>query len=250
MGYDMRYRKADPDEAVAVRFAQDLFYAACAKRDELPKDERGTLNWERAKAKGIDPTSEDAFDGMTPRYRAAADQVHAAYAEMHAAEKSYFRLNMFGMARYCDLMARIGMTFTDPSERPEWPKPDDYGTSYEEIEQLECREDYPGVMFNDEQLRRIAKYREDCDKLLSWHGVEIPGIPDHKFSSNDGWIVLPAEAEAAVRIWRQFVADEGEEKAAAVVAEYLGDGDGRMDYWLKWIAYLASAVKHEGFEVH
>jgi len=250
MGYDMRFRKAAPDEAAAVAEAQKIFYAACGKRDALPKSERGTPNWERAKREGIDPTSEDAYDGMSPRYRAAADQVHAAYAAMNDAEKSYFRLNVFGMSRYCDLMARVGMTFDDPFERPEWPKPEDYGTDWEEIEHLEDREYYPDVTFNDEQLRRIVKYRDDRDRLLAWHGAEIPGIPEHKFSSNDGWIVLPAECEAAVRIWRQFTADQGEEKASAIVAEYLGDGDGRMDYWLKWITYLASAVRHEGFEVH
>jgi hypothetical protein len=248
MGYDMRLRRADADEAAAVAAAQTIFNATCAARDALPKSERGVPNLERAKREGIDPTSEDAYDGMSPRYRAAADQVHAAYAAMRDAERSYFRLNMFGMGRYCDLMSRIGMTFDDPSDRPDWPEPEDYGTTYDEIEQVENREDYPDVMFADEQLRRIAAYRDARDRLLSWHGVEVPGIPDHKFSSNDGWIVLPAECEAAVRIWRQFVSDEGDEEAAVIIAGVLGDKG--MDYWLKWIAYLASAVNHGGFEVH
>ena len=160
MGYDMRWCKADPDEAATVAEARQIFDAACGQRDALPKSERGTLNWERAEREGIDFTSEDAYDGMSPRYRAAADQVHAAYAAMRDAERSYFRLNMFGMGRYCDLMARIGMTFDDPSERPDWPEPEDHGTTYDEVEQVENREDYPDVMFADEQLRRIAAYRD------------------------------------------------------------------------------------------
>ena len=244
----MRYRKADPDEAAAVKFASDIFYSACAKRDELPKSEKGVLNFERAKSEGIDWDSHEAYDGRSDRYRAAQDKVHEAMAEMRDAEKSYFRLNGFGMSRYCDLMDHVGMMFTDPSECPEWPKPDGYGTSYDDLEALESPEYYPDKQWNDEALRAAVAFTQAQDEVLSWHGAEIPGIPAHKFSSNDGWIVLPAECEAAVRIWRQFVAGEGEEKTAAVVAEYLGDGG--MDYWLKWIAYLAGAVRHEGFEVH
>ena len=89
MGYDMRFRKADPDEAAAVAEAQKIFRAACDARDALPDSERGRFNMERAKASG-DFDSEDNYDGQSPRYRAAADQVHAAYRAMNDAERSYF----------------------------------------------------------------------------------------------------------------------------------------------------------------
>ena len=250
MGYDMRYRKADPDEKAAVEFASAVFRKARDERDALPGEERGVLNTERCKQEGIDWDSHEAHDGRTDRYRAAQDKVSAAMDEMRDAEKSYFRLNVWGMSRYENLMTRLGMVFTDPSERPEWPKPEEYGTTYDDVDALESPEFYPDKQWNDDALRAAVAYKQAQDEILSWHGVEVPGIPEHKFSSNDGWIVLPAECEAAVRIWRQFLADEGEEQTLAVVGEYLGEGDGRADYWFKWIGYLAGAVTHGGFEVH
>lgn len=245
MGYDMRYRKKDEAEQAAVSAAADQFHAAVRERDALPEGEKGRFNMERAKELG-DWDSHEAFDGRSDCYRAAQDKVHALYEAMGDAEKSYFRLNMFGMSRYHGLMGHIGMTFEDPSERPEWPKPEAYGTDDDALEALESPEYCPDYTWTDEALRAALKFQEDQNKLLSWHGAEIPGIPDHKFSSNDGWIVLPAECEAAVRIWRQFVADEGEEAALAVVAEHVKD----TGYWLKWIEYLAGAVRRDGFEVH
>ena len=67
MGYDMRFRKADPDEAAAVEFASKIFRKACDERDELPKSERGVLDFERAKREGLD--SHEAHVGRSARYR-------------------------------------------------------------------------------------------------------------------------------------------------------------------------------------
>ena len=101
MGYDMRYRKADPDEAAAVSFASGIFRKACDERDELPRSERGVLDFERARREGLDWKSHEAHVGRTDRYRAAQDKVDSAMAEMRDAEKSYFRLNMPGMSWAC-----------------------------------------------------------------------------------------------------------------------------------------------------
>lgn len=248
MGYDMRYRKADPDEAAAVEFAQMVFTAACNERDALPDGEKGRFNAERAKALG-DWDAHEAYDGRSERYRDAQDKVHAAYGSLRDAEKSYFRLNISGMSRYMDLMQKIGMAFEDPTfDSCQFPRPEEYGTDSEHGWALGAPEDYPDVTFTDEQALAATRYRGAVDKHLAWHGAEQPGIPLHKFSSNDGWLVLPAEADAAVRIWQQFVADQGEEAAANMVTNAVGD-DG-MDYWLKWISYLAGTVRHDGFEVH
>lgn len=248
MGYGMRWREADPDEAATVAEAQKIFNAACGKRDALPRSERGVPNWERAKREGIDPTSEDAYDGMSPRYRAAADQVHAAYAAMRDAEKSYFRLNIGGMGRYARLMERLGMAFED-DPHPPFPDAGECGTTWDDVYAAESPEDYPGYKWTDSRLVAALKLKEASDAVLAFHGrTGTPGIPLHKIAgSNDGWHVLPAEAEAAVRIWRKFIEDEGEEKALAVVRDHLGDD---VSYWLKWIEYLAGSVRRGGFEVH
>ncbi len=246
MGYDMRWCKTDPDEAAAVADAQAIFNAACAERDALPKSERGELNFERAKRDGVDITSEDAYDGMSPRYRAAADQVHAAYAAMRGAEKSYFRLNIGGMGRYAGLMEHLGMAFED-DPHPPFPEAEDYGVEWDDVYALETPEDYPDQEWTDSRLLAAAKVREAGNAVLDFHGrADTPGIPLHKIAgSNDGWHVLPPEADAAVRIWRKLI--EGEEKALAVVRDHLGDD---VSYWLKWIEYLAGSVRHGGFEVH
>lgn len=258
MGYDMRWRKKDEAEAAAVAAASDQFHAACRERDTLPANEKGVFNMEYAKRTG-DWDSPEAYDGQSDRYRAAQDRVHALYETMREAEQSYFRLNVSGMSWACDVMGRFGMAFEDPSERPEWPKPDDYGVSDDEVWALEYPEDYPDFTWTDEKLRAACQLKADQDKILSWHGIEVPGIPFHKFSSNDGWIVLPAEAEAAVRIWKQAYDEMGEDAARAVVASGVSrrelpmsaeDNDAYWSLWLRWVAYLAGSVRHDGFEVH
>jgi hypothetical protein len=165
-----------------------------------------------------------------------------------AGGRDYFRLNIFGMSRYCDLMEQLDMAFED-DPHPPFPDAVDYGIDWDDLYALEDPEDYPDHEWTDERRAAAAKVQQSCQAVLDFHGrADTPGIPLHKFGTNDGWHVLPVEAEAAVRIWRKFTEDESEEKALVVVREHLG-ADG-ADYWLKWIAYLAGAVRHGGFEVH
>lgn len=161
-------------------------------------------------------------------------------------EASYFRLNIFGMGRYRDLMEQIGMAFED-DPCPPFPSAEDRGIDWDDVYAVESPEDYPDVTFTDERLRVICKFREDVQAVLSFHGkADTPGIPLHKFGSNDGWHVLPAESMAAVRIWQQFCEDRGREGALALVA----DRDGDASYWLRWVEFLTGSVSHGGFEVN
>jgi hypothetical protein len=241
MGFDMRWRTADPAEAEIVAELGLAFRAACDERDRLPRAESGTL---RRGARDWD--AHESYDGRTERYARAQDKVTAALDEIRDAEKSYFRLNGFGMGRYCDLMELIGMAFED-EPHPPFPRAEDHGATQEDVQAAEYPEDYPGHEWTDARLRAALSVKEATERVLAFHGkADTPGIPLHKFSSNDGWHVLPAEAEAAVRIWQQFLASKGEEEALAIVAEHARD----VSYWLKWIAYLAGAARHGGFEVH
>jgi hypothetical protein len=261
MGYDMRFRKADDDEAAAVAEAQKIFRAACDARDALPREEAGQLNMERARASSRDLDSDENYDGRSPRWSAAQDQVHAAYKALNEAERSYFRLNISGMGWARGVMEQFGMAFHDPAEHPPWPEIEDYGITWDDLEALESPEYFPDFAWTDEKLRAACKYREDRDKVLAWHGPEVPGIPLHKFGSNDGWIVLPAEAEAAIRIWKQQLDELGEDKARVTVVlgssrrgtAISADSDEAVAYWslwLRWVAYLADSVRHDGFEVN
>jgi|ERR1035438_794231 hypothetical protein len=243
MGYDMRWLRADGSEKAAVVAASEVFQAACNARDALPEGAKGQFNLKRAKEAG-DWDSPDAYDGQTADYRAAQEKVHVAYAALGDAEKSYFRLNIFGMGRYRDLMERLGMAFED-APHPTWPEAEDYGLTKEQAWAATDPAEYPDVTLTPEQQEAGRKYAAEQDRILRWHGKEIPGIPLHKFGSNDGWVVLPAEAEAAVRIWAEFVKVNGDEKSLALVTESVTD----TGYWLKWIAYLMGAVTHDGFAV-
>lgn len=247
MGYDMRWRNVDPDEAEAVAAARAEWNIAIGARDALPRSEAGVLVRERVMA-GASLDSDDAYEGRTPRWIAAQDQVRAASQAVSDARKSYFRLNMGGTGSFMRLMDRLGMTFED-DPHPPFPEAEDYGSTWDDVYAAETPEDYPGYEWTDSRLVAALKVKEASDAVLAFHGkADTPGIPEHKFSTNDGWIVLPAECEAAVRTWREFVAAEGEEAAINLVANLAGAGN--TDYWLKWIAYLAGAARHDGFEVH
>ena len=241
MGYDMRWRTVDPSEKEAVAVLREAFYAACGERNKLPREERGLY-----RPGSADPEAHESWEGRSERYIRAQDAVNAAEREMSDADKSYFRLNIFGMGRYRNLMERLGMAFED-EPHPPFLKVEDYGVEWDDVYAAESPEDYPEHEWTDERLRGALAVREATQAVLDFHGkADTPGIPLHKFGSNDGWHVLPVEAEAAVLTWRKFVADEGEEKALAFVAEHV-NGTG---YWLKWIEYLAGAARHDGFEVH
>jgi hypothetical protein len=243
MGYDMRWRKTDPSEKGAVSTVTEVFYAVVRERDLLPREEAGT--WRRG---SDDMDSHESYDGRTERYAKAQDKVTGALRELRAAENSYFRLNISGMGRYRHLMETLGMAFED-DPHPPFPKPEDHGTDWDDAEAVDYPEDHAGHEWTDERLRAALQYREAVNAVLTFHGkADTPGIPLHKFGSNDGWIVLPVECEAAVRIWRDFVAREGEEAALNFVGNNLGNGD--TSYWLEWIKYLAGAARHDGFEVH
>lgn len=242
MGYDMRWRTVDPGEKEAVAAAREVWHAALRERDELPDMEHGT--WIPGSA---DPEAHESYAGRTQRYIKAQDKVMAASREMDAAENSYFRLNIWGMGRYRGLMETLGMAFED-DPHPDWPKMGDFGTNDDDVDAADYPEGSPGYEWTDERLRAALTYREQVNCVLAFHGqADTPGIPLHKFGSNDGWIVLPVECEAAVRTWQDFVAKEGDEAALNFVTNTLGEG--RTDYWLEWIKYLAGAARHDGFLV-
>jgi hypothetical protein len=131
------------------------------------------------------------------------------------------------MVKFCEYMAERGMIF-EAGPHPEFPKLDDWD-AYEIWRYPEYAE---GATVSTEQARAFEAYQRELDAVLSWHGPEVPGIPAHKFGTNDGWIVTPAECEAAVRL-----AAEHEPPATDA------------DYWAKWINYLDRASKEGGFEV-
>ena len=247
MGYDMHWRKKDASEEAAVAAAQEVWDAAIRERNALPRMEGGDWNHAKAEALG-DWEAHEAYDGRTERYIAAQDKVMAASAALDAARVSYFRLNIHGMGLWCDIMAELGMTFSAP-DHPEWPEVESYGITDDDVDRVKYPEEYGDAEPLDEETReKVLRYIAAQDDVLSWHGPEVPGIPEHKFSSNDGWVVLPAECAAALDIYRRKLDEIGEDAMHNFLDNRTGSrGRGR---WAQWLAYLNGAITHDGFEVH
>lgn len=142
----------------------------------------------------------------------AQKKVDETYDALGRAERYYFRLNIWGMERCRQLMSEAGMLCT-----PERPTSEDWQSIPD---------------YDEDDSDGGAAYREANDKLCREHRGECPGIPIHKFGSNDGWWVTPAEIRAALA--------NAEGYAAPVEVEWWGD----------WIEYLKGAIDHDGFRVH
>lgn len=214
MGYDMRWREPDLSNRTAVAEANAAFGEACRERDAFPRD--------------------------SVEAKVAQEAVHEAFEAMRVAETDYFRLNIWAMGRWVNAMRTLDMV-CQPSESRDWPEIESFGVTWEDVEAV----DYPDdVKPRSPELHQAAqRYVAARDALLAAHGGECPGIPEHKFGSNDGWIVTPAECLAALRILR--------EHSAEVVLSALEDaGIGDVGYWDRWVQYLVGAVSHGGFEVN
>lgn len=219
MGYDMYWLQKSESEAAAVIEAREVLSEAADARDALPVGGEA-----HAAAQGV---------------------VDAAYAALRQTEVSYFRLNIFGMGRMCGLMERLGMGFWD-EPHPDFPDAETYGVTWDDVDAVENPEFYPDTVLSPVTLEKVSDFQEERNRVLSWHGkADVPGIPLHKFGSNDGWIVLPVEAKAAADIWRKYVKEHGEQAANAVV-ESTGMS---LDRWGEWIAYLDGSAVRGGFEV-
>lgn len=248
MGYDMYWLKEPEGQAEVLEAARAVWNAAIEARNALPREEMGAfIGGDRCRELALDWDAHEAYAGRTARYIAAQDQVMAASAEVDRAHRSYFRLNIHGMSIYRDLMGEFGMAFED-IPHPAWPETEDYGITAEQFWAIEDPEEYPEVFaaMTPGVAEKARTYSAAHQEILAWHGkADTPGIPFHKFSSNDAWVVLPAECEAAARAWEIAVEERGEDQALAIVSDQARGAD----YWLAWIEYLRGAARHGGFEV-
>lgn len=259
VGYDMYWLRTPDHEDDTVADAYAVFNAAVAIRDEIPKDEKGRLDpteWQRLADAGtpvslVDPS---VWPGRTERYQRAQDAVTAAYEDVHVARRSYFRLNMSGMSTVCRIMWAIGMTFDDGPEQ-RYPRAEDFGLTAEQTSSAKYTDDpdYDEIRMSmtPDQREQAKKYHDAVEAHLTRHDhTDTPGIPDHKFSSNDGWIVLPAECEAAARIWDAWLKENGDDTAREVVAAaFDNDRDDLYDLWLSWVKWVRDAARFGGFTV-
>jgi hypothetical protein len=151
------------------------------------------------------------------------------------ADRSYFRLNIWGMGRCRTAMDHLGMV-TD-EDAPNFPTPEDFGLS----EYPEDPVDYDG----DERAAMDAKLTDADRQFLAavkavtdFEPEPVRGIPIGKFGSNDGWLVTPRQIEAALKTWHGW-------------PEHVrADTEAELAWWPEWIAFLTYAQGRGGFRVY
>jgi hypothetical protein len=129
-------------------------------------------------------------------------------------EKAYFRLNIFGMSDYRNVMQALGMLDFD-AHRPPFP----------------CMEEF----LND------SEYQEACREITDAEAPTPSGIPPYKTGSSDGWLITPRELRAALATY------DATTKVQRSDALWSGLGDVNMEerqYWNKWILFLRRAEKN------
>lgn len=245
MGYDMHWRETDPSEKAAIAVAKNDYHVALEALRALPDSEAGKIDVEKARnADPQDVEMHDAYEGRTARYREAKERVTAASNAIDDANVSYFRLNIWGMQKWREIMWELGMVI-DAGQYPEWPSPEDFGITYEVVEGVEYP-DTDGPPLSEIDQEKAKNYLSARDNVLAWHGdTSMRGIPIHKFGSNDGWIVTPEECGSALWIYAERLRDLGEE----TVYNLLDNMGVNRGYWGQWLAYLRGAADHGGFQV-
>jgi hypothetical protein len=240
MGYDMRWvRKADGEEE-AHEAARVEFYAASERRGAIPKEERGEWTKEEM-ASAVAFENGRAPANASDRYRAAHAEVDRAYQAMDRADRSYFRLNIFGMGRYCQVMADLGVLREDYDRAEQSAYPEDVPDEYWDWDDDEPTDIEP------ETLARFTEIKAAIGAWQSWSPAgPVKGIPAHKFGSNDGWHVTPEEAFYAASTIRAL---DPQVVTKTLTAHGFTAPD-RLAYWESWVQWLDDSSQHGGFKVH
>lgn len=134
-------------------------------------------------------------------------------------EDNYFRLNIWGMGQYYDLMFDYGMVDVT-GDHPPFPTPGDIDWDLYDKDE----ESYP-------------EFRAANEAVLTARG-NGKGIASWKFGSNDGWIVSPEECMEALDAYLE-----------AGQPDPFEDRE-RLDYWHRWIKFLTAAITRDGFQVY
>jgi hypothetical protein len=205
MGYDMYIVDDQPEaEKVAQKAAQEEFDAAVAARNLLPREDTAACMEAQAK-------------------------VEVAYEALMDSQTNYFRLNIWGMGMCRGFMAERGMVYNGYGGWPSWP-------DYEEPVQRDGESD---ENFAIREQAYEDQHSEATKPVQSYHPPGGHTIPAMKFSDNSGWLVTPAECEAALNAAALYSGGDP-------VAE---DGE-VVQWWPSWISYLERAAKRGGFRVY
>lgn len=186
---------------------------------------------------GYDMTTVTIDEGEAARAEDLRTRIRTAYdegrrhdadklrEELRAAERSYFRLNIWGMGEARQIMDRAGMLDLHRPEAARWPKDEDHGVT------PEMWNDWDGEP-DDKTPAELRAYLAACAVVTDSQRDVPTGIPLHKLGTNDGWLVTPDEIGAAL---------------AALGDKQLPDAP---QWWAAWVDWLRYAQAHGGFRVN
>lgn len=228
MCYDMRWENGDYDRE-PFKHASAEFHAACKVRD-------------------ADPEFQAITDWRVKDEHPLQQAVNAAYRRMGALELDYFRLNIGGMRVAWDELAPVGVIV--PFDHKPFPTPPDgfYDRWPDGLQYGSIGFHYTGyVQGADDPFPTVVVPADDitvadrdyattvADVLDGPAPGDYHGIPSYRFSSNDGWLVRPAEIRTGIG-W----ADEHHD----------GWRNGLSDYIAEFVDWMTVAAGHGGFRVH
>lgn len=218
MGYDMHWVNKPAGETEAVDKLREDMREIWSRTRAIPEHERG----------------------VGEAWEALMKEADAKENEIRDTEQSYFRLNIWGMGAFQAAMNALDMMYGSRDTTP-WPE------HSERIQQLvEALGNDLSIEATPEEIQEARAAIKQKQDHLSAHptypGYGNEAIPSHKFSSNDGWHVTPAEIHAALAAYYKYPA----EGVDAVLEETKID----REIWDRWIKYLTGATEYGGFEVY
>lgn len=271
MGYDMTLEAPVQGEEEAMAKAQAVFDAAMAARDALPPEAKGSWYTEAERAADeitrreiatvhlaeVERLQREGVDFYEARLRAGSVPATEEYLEAHravmaaddlrdAAHSSYFRLNIWGMSKARDVMARFGMLKEGQQpwpEAPVWQGEDAAGRfdwlqtffwgeegGYKTVEDTRTalaayvpnpqnEWETPAPEFSDEEIQSLIDYFAANEEAKTAHDRDTPGIAVHKLGSNDGWLVTPSECRTALDAYQRACLEIVQAQGALEAAE-------------------------------
>jgi hypothetical protein len=244
----MYWIKPDPETEKRYHEAMDRVYKLWKIRDALPTEEHGHPTREEMMNFG----NGEAPANASERYRQAQRASHEAYEAAQEIQQNYFRLNIFAMGHYVDVMRTFDMV-VDVSDERRYPHAP-WKNEPNESELWDTYYEWENGEFTDGDVVdrwKFVEYSHELEAYLANSPDSAENrIPTYKFGTNDGWIVTPVECRAAVERARSHTDDEVRAAFSAVyhtaTVERL---DEAVSYWHKWIKFIEGAAEHEGFEV-
>jgi hypothetical protein len=159
-----------------------------------------------------------------------------AYHQLRASHQ--LRFSATSMMAVVEVMGRLGMTSQVPA--PTLPAPQQFGADPDDEVTWDPTAGTPDVA----QRRFHA-----ASELAKRFGAEVPGIPQAKFCSNDGWWVTSIELASALRVLSGTAPDVIDGAVLTVAALRGLDRYELGQRWSQWVRFCRDGVEHGGVRV-